>query len=135
MSTKLGQGQAHLFNKGGDKRGWPLGRPQAACQSKLTQRSAAHAPRKVTTPHLVGLVPSNVVARSLSIPFRRARGEAVAVPAWRVLAVVSFGYLLASWAMNPVSAILPTITADLDIDVARAGWLMNAYFVCWSASS
>ena len=47
----------------------------------------------------------------------------------RVLAVVSGGYLLASWAMNPVSAILPTITADLGIDVTRAGWLMNAYFV------
>lgn len=47
----------------------------------------------------------------------------------RVLAVVSSGYLLASWAMNPVSSILPTITADLAIDVTRAGWLMNAYFV------
>jgi DHA2 family multidrug resistance protein-like MFS transporter len=47
----------------------------------------------------------------------------------RVLAVVSGGYLLASWAMNPVSAILPTITSDLGIDVTRAGWLMNAYFV------
>ena len=31
--------------------------------------------------------------------------------------------------MNPVSSILPTITADLDIDVTRAGWLMNSYFV------
>jgi len=31
--------------------------------------------------------------------------------------------------MNPVSAVLPTITADLGIDVTRAGWLMNAYFV------
>jgi DHA2 family multidrug resistance protein-like MFS transporter len=31
--------------------------------------------------------------------------------------------------MNPVSAILPTITADLAIDVTRAGWVMNAYFV------
>ena len=38
----------------------------------------------------------------------------------RVLAVVSGGYLLASWAMNPVSAILPTITSDLGIDVTRA---------------
>jgi len=46
-----------------------------------------------------------------------------------VLAIVSGGYLLGSWAMNPVSSILPTITADLNIDVARAGWLMNAYFV------
>jgi MFS family permease len=47
----------------------------------------------------------------------------------RILAVVACGYLLASWAMNPVSAILPTITADLGIDVTRAGWIMNAYFV------
>src|SRR5438046_2057433 len=31
--------------------------------------------------------------------------------------------------MNPVSSILPTITADLSIDVTRAGWVMNAYFV------
>jgi MFS family permease len=47
----------------------------------------------------------------------------------RVLAVVACGYLLASWAMNPVSSILPTITADLHIDVTRAGWVMNAYFL------
>lgn len=54
----------------------------------------------------------------------------VATPsARRVLLVVAFGYLLASWAMNPVSAILPTITTSLGIDVARAGWVMNAYFV------
>ena len=31
--------------------------------------------------------------------------------------------------MNPVSSILPTITGDLGIDVTRAGWIMNAYFV------
>src|SRR5215207_4357740 len=30
--------------------------------------------------------------------------------------------------MNPVSAVLPTIAADLAIDVTRAGWLLNAYF-------
>lgn len=42
---------------------------------------------------------------------------------------MSCGYLLASWAMNPVSAILPTITSDLQIDVTRAGWVMNAYFL------
>src|SRR4030088_1025889 len=47
----------------------------------------------------------------------------------RVLAVVAGGYLLASWAMNPVSSILPTITSDLGVDVTRAGWVMNAYFV------
>src|ERR1700736_4884330 len=47
----------------------------------------------------------------------------------KILAVVACGYLLASWAMNPVSSILPTITRDLSIDVTRAGWIMNAYFV------
>src|SRR6202165_5623161 len=47
----------------------------------------------------------------------------------KILAVVACGYLLASWAMNPVSSILPTITADLGVDVTRAGWIMNAYFV------
>jgi MFS family permease len=43
--------------------------------------------------------------------------------------VVAGGYFLASWAMNPVSAILPTITAELSIDVTRAAWILNAYFV------
>jgi DHA2 family multidrug resistance protein-like MFS transporter len=47
----------------------------------------------------------------------------------RVLAIVAGGYLLASWAMNPVSSILPTITSNLGVDVTRAGWVMNAYFV------
>jgi MFS family permease len=47
----------------------------------------------------------------------------------QVLAVVACGYLLASWAMNPVSSILPTITSELSVDVTRAGWIMNAYFV------
>src|SRR5258707_14518427 len=47
----------------------------------------------------------------------------------KVLAVVACGYLLASWAMNPVSSILPTITRDLNVDVTHAGWIMNAYFV------
>ncbi len=68
---------------------------------------------------------------SLSIPFRAARVKTAptTLSGLRVLAVVASGYLLASWAMNPVSAILPTITTDLNIDVTRAGWLMNAYFV------
>lgn len=69
---------------------------------------------------------------SLSIPFRVRGARASEVhlsSARRVLAVVSCGYLLASWAMNPVSSILPTVTADLGIDVTRAGWLMNSYFV------
>ena len=46
-----------------------------------------------------------------------------------VLAIVAVGYLMANWAMNPVSSILPTITSDLAIDVTRAGWIMNAYFL------
>jgi DHA2 family multidrug resistance protein-like MFS transporter len=49
--------------------------------------------------------------------------------AWRVLAVVACGYMLANWAMNPVSSVLPTITRDLGVDVTRAGWVMNAYFL------
>src|ERR1051326_8030557 len=55
--------------------------------------------------------------------------ERVPPTARKVLPIVACGYLLASWAMNPVSSILPTITNDLDIDVTRAGWIMNAYFV------
>src|SRR2546423_10621230 len=46
-----------------------------------------------------------------------------------LLAVVFAGYFLASLALNPVSAVLPTISSDLRIDVARAAWLMNAYFL------
>lgn len=42
--------------------------------------------------------------------------------------MVALGYLLAGWGMNPVSSILPTITQGLNIDVQRAGWLMNAFF-------
>lgn len=48
---------------------------------------------------------------------------------WYCLATVSTGYMLVSWGMNPVSAILPTISADLRIDVSAAGWVMNAYFL------
>lgn len=48
---------------------------------------------------------------------------------WRTLGTVSLGYLLVSWAMSPVSAILPTISADLQIDVTAAGWIMNSYFL------
>jgi len=66
---------------------------------------------------------------SVSIPWRSARSDVDARTAGRVLLVVASGYLLASWAMNPVSSILPTITRDLDVDVTRAGWIMNAYFV------
>lgn len=64
---------------------------------------------------------------------KRLRSELVVTrtntPSARVLAVAASGYLLASWAMNPVSSILPTITADLGVDVTRAGWILNAYFV------
>ncbi len=48
---------------------------------------------------------------------------------WYALATVSIGYLLVSWGMGPVSSILPTISADLGIDVSAAGWIMNAYFL------
>ncbi len=48
---------------------------------------------------------------------------------WSTLATVSLGYLLVSWAMAPISAILPTISADLQIDVTAAGWVMNSYFL------
>ncbi|MFN8634837.1 MAG: MFS transporter [Chloroflexota bacterium] len=48
---------------------------------------------------------------------------------WFCLTTVSIGYLLVSWGMGPVSAILPTISADLHVDVAAAGWIMNAYFL------
>jgi MFS family permease len=73
----------------------------------------------------------------ISAPWRRTPADtaldagSVAKPtsASVVLAIVASGYLLASWAMNPVSSILPTITRDLQIDVTRAGWLMNAYFL------
>src|SRR6202022_1530924 len=58
-----------------------------------------------------------------------ATSESGQLSARRVLAIVACGYLLASWAMNPVSSILPTITRDLNVDVTRAGWIMNAYFV------
>jgi MFS family permease len=36
---------------------------------------------------------------------------------------------MASWAMGPVAAILPTITSDLEISVTAAGWIMSAYFL------
>jgi MFS transporter, DHA2 family, methylenomycin A resistance protein len=48
---------------------------------------------------------------------------------WLCLATVSIGYMLVSWGMAPVSSILPTISAELGIDVSAAGWIMNAYFL------
>jgi MFS family permease len=56
-------------------------------------------------------------------------GADVSRAGWYCLATVSLGYMLVSWGMNPVSAILPTISADLRIDVSAAGWVMNAYFL------
>ena len=58
-----------------------------------------------------------------------ATGPGVSRDGWYCLATVSVGYMLVSWGMNPVSAILPTISADLRIDVSAAGWVMNAYFL------
>jgi MFS transporter, DHA2 family, methylenomycin A resistance protein len=48
---------------------------------------------------------------------------------WSTLGTVSAGYLLVSWGMAPISAILPTISADLQIDVSAAGWIMTSYFL------
>jgi MFS family permease len=73
---------------------------------------------------------------SVAIPLRprstTTTAERVETPTlrpWPVLAIVAGGYFLASWAMNPVSSVLPTITRDLDVDVTRAAWIMNAYFL------
>jgi MFS family permease len=59
---------------------------------------------------------------------------------WTSLGAVGLGYLLVSWGMGPISAILPTIAADLGSGggalsagsgqaLAAAGWIMNAYFL------
>ena len=56
-------------------------------------------------------------------------GSGVSRDGWYCLITVSLGYMLVSWGMNPVSSILPTISADLQIDVSAAGWIMNAYFL------
>src|SRR3954466_379591 len=56
-------------------------------------------------------------------------GAGMSRAGWYSLATVSIGYLLVSWGMGPVSAILPTISADLGVDVSAAGWIMNAYFL------
>src|SRR5687768_8495690 len=58
-----------------------------------------------------------------------ARAPGVSRDGWYCLTTVSLGYLLVSWGMAPVSSILPTISADLRIDVSAAGWIMNAYFL------
>jgi MFS family permease len=56
-------------------------------------------------------------------------GTGVSRDGWYSLATVSIGYMLVSWGMAPVSSILPTISAELGIDVSAAGWIMNAYFL------
>lgn len=73
---------------------------------------------------------SDLQSRTVSVVgMRPVRASVRPSQASEALVLVAGGYLLASWAMNPVSSILPTITNDLDIDVTRAGWVMNAYFV------
>lgn len=66
---------------------------------------------------------------------------------WAALGAVGLGYLLVSWGMGPITAILPTIAADTSLravqalesaesgrDLAAAGWVMNAYFLLVVAS-
>ena len=73
---------------------------------------------------------------------------------WAALGAVGLGYLLVSWGLGPITAILPTIAADTSLravrvfdsagsstaelasggDLAAAGWVMNAYFLLVVAS-
>src|SRR5947207_7751954 len=62
-------------------------------------------------------------------PAPAASSASMSRVSWTSLATVSLGYLLVSWGMAPVSSILPTISADLQIDVTAAGWIMNSYFL------
>jgi MFS family permease len=63
---------------------------------------------------------------------------------WVALGAVGLGYMLVSWGLGPITAILPTIAADASLrnldalgsaaaapggDLASAGWVMNAYFL------
>src|SRR5882762_8985248 len=92
---------------------------RAACQRPADRRCAA-----VTRlcRDLAGIRAERLSSEEVVVVAQRSSSR-------RVLAVVAGGYLLASWAMNPVSSILPTITTDMGVDVTRAGWVMNAYFV------
>lgn len=75
---------------------------------------------------------------------------------WVALGAVGLGYMLVSWGLGPITAILPTIAADASLraghvllsvagaepalgtatgrDLAAAGWVMNAYFLLLVAS-
>jgi DHA2 family multidrug resistance protein-like MFS transporter len=70
---------------------------------------------------------------------------------WTALGAIGLGYLLVSWGMAPISAILPTIAVDLagggasngsapapsaatGQALAAAGWVMNGYFLLVVAS-
>src|SRR5262245_48041577 len=59
---------------------------------------------------------------------------------WTALGAVGLGYMLVSWGLGPITAILPTIAADASLhgatgrDLAAAGWVMNAYFLLLVAS-
>ena len=65
---------------------------------------------------------------------------------WTALGAVGLGYMLVSWGLGPITAILPTIAADASLhavqeagsatgrDLAAAGWVMNAYFLLVVAS-
>jgi MFS family permease len=73
---------------------------------------------------------------------------------WTALGAVGLGYMLVSWGMGPIAAILPTIAADASLrsgqglgaasvvdaalssgeSLAAAGWVMNAYFLLLVAS-
>jgi MFS family permease len=66
---------------------------------------------------------------TIATPNPAEQGTGVSRQGWYCLITVSLGYMLVSWGMNPVSAILPTISTDLQIDVSAAGWVMNAYFL------
>ena len=76
--------------------------------------------------------------------------------AWPALGAVGLGYMLVSWGLGPITAILPTVAADASLratqtivrttgaepalgaaaggDLAAAGWVMNAYFLLLVAS-
>lgn len=47
----------------------------------------------------------------------------------QVVWAVTAGYFLIMLAVSPVSVVLPTMAADLDVDLARASWVMAAYLL------